>query len=170
LFDGVAPPLATWTYDLKVGTVTIDAGRAPEGRISMIRYQPRLGTLPPVMTMPNEVILNGVPIPSNSFFSFADNRAFTYNNPGGFTGVLELPALLPPGMNYPSLMELALQHSYLSPATASAVRYFDVRMAQVPEPEGCVFFGAVAVACVARFKTAKARDRAMRTSVAALPY
>ena len=121
----------------------------------MIRYQPRLGTLPPVMTMPSEVLLNGLPVASNSFFSFAENRAFTYNNPAGFTGVLELPGLLAPGMNYVSLMELGFQHSYLSPATANTARYFDIRMAQVPEPSGILLFSAAATVWARRMSTAR---------------
>lgn len=134
LFDNVAPPLSTWTYDSSTGDVVIDANAAPGGSIFSFRFA--VGALD-LLNIPDNVILDGAPIPTDDFFAFTDNRTLIYSDPNrvGFSGVLELRDFLPTGLDFLELQSLVSQHFYFSPQTDVNRRYFDIVVtASIPEP------------------------------------
>ncbi|MEO1498744.1 MAG: alpha/beta hydrolase-fold protein [Planctomycetota bacterium] len=134
LFNDVAPPLSTWTYDSSTGDVVIDANAAPGGSIFSFRYAVSGFDL---FDLPDNVLLDGVPVATDDFFAFTDVRTLIYSdsNRVGFSGVLELPGLLPTGLDFLSLQSLVTQHFYFSPETDLNRRYFDIVVtASIPEP------------------------------------
>jgi predicted esterase len=151
MFDGVQPPLAEWNYDPASGSVRIDANRAPGGRISFVRFVARqAGTL----TIPPEILFNGVPTPTSAMFTVVGSQSLTHNSEatGGFAGVVEIPGLLPRGLALDDVYAFASQQFYSSPATARQRRAFDVRIGPVPEPASAVLITFAAVASRRRRK------------------
>lgn len=150
MFDNTAPPIPQLTYDPVDGTIRISTLDAPGGTISSLRFLVRqpaaallLGSLisqgqfnegrPIALTIPSEVLLNGVPFPASQFFSQISPAAYTYSNASGFSGLLELPGILPPGLTFEWFHEIALFNFYNSPSTGTLRRFFNVEIATVPE-------------------------------------
>ncbi|WP_197524787.1 carboxylesterase family protein [Botrimarina hoheduenensis] len=140
-FDNLQPELATWQYDPTTGSIKLDANAAPGGSIFSFRYAVNQLDL---LNVPAQVLLDGVAIDTNQFFSFNDNRTLIYSDPNrvGFTGVLELPGLLPTGLGFVELMGLSSQHFYFSPETGTNRRFFNILVGtEIPEPASLVSLG-----------------------------
>lgn len=151
LFDGVAPELAVWSYDPSDGTVRVDASKAPGGSIDSFRY---IVNRLDVFDVPETVIVDGVEVATSEFFLATNIRELIYSNRGvGFTGVLEIPELLPEGLDFLELMSFTSQHFYFSPETGDNRRAFDVQLGVfIPEPSSAVLAFAAAALAVRRLR------------------
>jgi len=133
VFDGVEPRLAAWQYDPATGDVRIDASQAPGGVIDLFNFT--VNQLD-ALTAPDEVLVDGVATPTEEVL-FISRIAVDYNGrtSGGFSGVLEIPGLLPTGLDFLSLSAITSRQFYFSPATGDNRRFFNLlAAAPIPEP------------------------------------
>ncbi|MEO0529786.1 MAG: alpha/beta hydrolase-fold protein [Planctomycetota bacterium] len=145
VFDGVQPQLADFQYDPATGTVRIDASQAPGGSIDIFSFAVnRLD----VLTVPDTVFVDGIAVPSDEFFLSTNRISIDYNKrtEGGFDGVVEIPGLLPAGLDFLGLSDITSRQFYFSPQTGDNRRAFN--LIAIPEPTGVLLtlvgFGAIA--------------------------
>lgn len=136
MFEDIAPQLVDWQYDPNTGTVRIDARQAPGGAVSIFNLSTnQLDAL----TAPDHVFLDGVAVPTADLLRFS-RISVDYNDPTGqgFTGVLEIPGLLPTGLDFLSLSGLTSRQFYFSPETGTNRRFFNITIVSIPEPQTVV--------------------------------
>lgn len=132
VFDGVEPELADWQYDPATGDVRIDAGQAPGGSIDILNFSVNQLDL---LTLPETIRVDGVAVPAADVLRVS-RISLDYNAraTGGFSGVMEIPGLLPAGLDFLSLSAVTSRQFYFSPETGNNRRFFNLTTLAVPEP------------------------------------
>lgn len=133
VFDGVQPQLADFEYDPETGSIRIDASQAPGGKIDIFTFS--VNQLD-VLTVPDDVIVDGVAVPSSEFFLSTNRISVDYNTraTGGFSGMVEIPGLLPAGLDYLGVSAITSRQFYFSPDTGDNRRAFNITVGVIPEP------------------------------------
>lgn len=150
VFDGVQPQMADFQYDPETGTIRIDASQAPGGKIDIFSFA--VNQLD-VLTVPENVIVDGVAVPSSEFFLSTNRISVDYNEriDGGFAGRVEIPGLLPKGLDYLGLSAITSRQFYFSPQTGDDRRAFNLTVFAIPEPTGALLV-LVAIGAVTGLK------------------
>ncbi|TWT96026.1 hypothetical protein Pla108_31070 [Botrimarina colliarenosi] len=134
VFDGVAPKLVDWQYDPNTGTVRIDARQAPGGVVSIFNLS--VNQLDAI-NVPANVVIDGVVTPTTEVLR-TSRISVDYNDPEGFDGVMEIPGLLPTGLDFLSLSAITSRQFYFSPDTGTNRRFFNLTIVEIPEPVGAL--------------------------------
>lgn len=132
VFDGVEPAIAEWEYDPATGDVRIDAGKAPGGSIDILNFSVNQLDL---LTLPETIKIDGVAMPAADVLRVS-RISLDYNarTTGGFSGVMEIPGLLPEGLDFLSLSAVTSRQFYFSPETGDNRRFFSLTTRVIPEP------------------------------------